>query len=366
MRESFLKMLNGDVPNKIVWTADIFYWIAGRKMAGQADTQWESELGYLKLCRELGIMPYYWYEKFWLGVPRYRNVDFTEDCSIPAKRISRWETPVGKLFSETVFVSESCSEACVKYPVENEEDLKTLLYLLEHRHLVPDCIDDYQNRLNLWAEYDGIPSIAMPRSPLSGFFYEWAGLQNGIYMLMDFTEIVKEILRLMEQQESPIMDAVCKLSPPVVHFADNLSSENFVSLFDSFMLEPYKRRLNRLHAAGVKCAVHLDGTVKGLLPKLANVGFDAIEALTPKPAGDITVEEMRTLTKNKDVILWGGMPGAMFAEPFTWNEIEKHIEDLIEAWNGTRFVIGVADQVPANGNIEFVKKISEFLKVAGK
>ena len=57
MRESFLKMLNGEIPNKIVWTADIFYWIAGRKMAGQADTQWESELGYLKLCKELGIMP---------------------------------------------------------------------------------------------------------------------------------------------------------------------------------------------------------------------------------------------------------------------------------------------------------------------
>ena len=55
----------------------------------------------------------------------------------------------------------------------------------------------------------------------------------------------------------------------------------------------HRRRIERLHAAGVKCAVHLDGTVKGLLPKLIGSGFDAIEALTPKPGGDLDVEEIR-------------------------------------------------------------------------
>jgi len=307
-------------------------------------------------------MPYYWYPKFWLGVPLYTEVVYAESSPVAGKRGCSWKTAVGQLRCETIFLQESCSEACIKYPVENEGDLKTMLYILEHRRMIPDCIDDYRKRMEMWVEYDGIPCIAMPRSPLACFFYEWAGLQNGIYMLMDYPEIVGDILRLMEEQESVILDAVCDLSPPLVHFADNLSSENFSSLFESFMAEPYKRRLRRLHNAGIKCAVHLDGTTRGLLPKLAGIGIDAIEALTPQPSGDITAADMRMLIGDTNVILWGGVPGIMFAEPFTWKQMKKHVENLIEVWKGTRFVVGVADQVAANGDIELVGKISELLK----
>ena len=35
--------------------------------------------------------------------------------------------------------------------------------------------------------------------------------------------------------------------------------------------------------AGVRAAVHLDGEVRGLLPRLAEVGFDAVESITPAP-----------------------------------------------------------------------------------
>ena len=52
-----------------------------------------------------------------------------------------------------------------------------------------------------------------------------------------------------------------------------------------------RARLERLHAAGVRAAVHLDGTLKGLLPKLAATGIDAIEAITPQPVGDLSLEE---------------------------------------------------------------------------
>ncbi|OHB54046.1 MAG: hypothetical protein A2Y12_13110 [Planctomycetes bacterium GWF2_42_9] len=362
MRESFLKLFKGGNADEIVWTADIFYWMAGKKVAGQVNSEWENEVGYLQFCKELGIMPYYWYKKFWLGVPRYTAIDFIESKSVLGSKRYVWKTAVGELWGETVFLKESCSEACAKYPVENEDDLKTLLYILEHRQMIPDCIEDYHERFELWVAYGGIPCIAMPRSPLSCFFYEWTGLQNGIYMLMDYPGLVGEILNLMEEQEIPILNAVCKLSPPLVHFADNLSSENFSSLFESFMAEPYKRRLSRLHNAGIKCAVHLDGTTRGLLPRLAELGIDAIEALTPYPSGDITSVEMRELINDTNAILWGGVPGAMFSEPFTWKHMKKHVEDLVQNWHGTRFIIAVADQVPANGNIKLVKKVSELLK----
>jgi hypothetical protein len=148
----------------------------------------------------------------------------------------------------------------------------------------------------------------------------------------------------------------------VLHFPDNLSSDNFTGYYDRYMSEHYRRRLNRLHDAGIRCAVHLDGTVRGLLPKLAADGFDAIEALTPRPGGDLPVEDMRPVAVNDQVILWGGMPGIMFSPPYSWSDVEKHIDRVLDCLQGEPFVLGVADQVPPDGNIEFVRRISETIK----
>ena len=52
--------------------ADLAYWIAGQQQAGTAKPQWSEEEGFLQLHKELGILPYYYYEpgKFWAAEPR--------------------------------------------------------------------------------------------------------------------------------------------------------------------------------------------------------------------------------------------------------------------------------------------------------
>jgi hypothetical protein len=152
------------------------------------------------------------------------------------------------------------------------------------------------------------------------------------------------------------------LAPPIVHFPDNLSSECTTGYYDNYMAAGHRRRIDRLHRAGVKCAVHLDGTVKGLLPKLERAGFDAIEALTPKPAGDLDVEEIRKLAASDTLILWGGVPGVMFAPPHDWAQMESHVHRLIECWGNRPFIMGVADQVPPDGNIEFCRNIAAIVR----
>ena len=361
MLESFLKILNGEKSEEIVWTGDVLYWIWGQTQAYNTFKGFDTEEGYLKFCQELGIMPYYWYEKFWLGNPEYKKVEVvTEMKGCERRRI--FKTPVGQLEERVSFTKQTCSEGYTKHLVKSREDLKVLLYILENRRMEPNCIDDYNERAELWRRYDGVPCIALPRSPLSAFFVEWAGVQDGVYLMFDCAELVESILDLFEEQEGPLVEAICNLDVPIVHFADNLTSETFTGFFDEFMAPRYKRRLEKLHAANIKCAVHLDGTVKGLLPKLAAVGIDAIEALTPKPAGDMEVEQMRDTAENEDVVLWGGIPGAVFSYPYTWDDMKKHVERVLESWDGQRFVLGIADQVPPDGDITMVKKISDLVK----
>jgi hypothetical protein len=342
MLEDFLKLLAGETPESVIWTADLSYWISGRQHDGTADPAWETEEGYLQLHRDLGVMPYYYYEKLWVAEAVYDDTVRSGQENQGDRVIRTLETPIGSLREESVFLPDSACYGVVK-------------------HMAPCNLDDYPQRRELWARYDGLPCLGLPRSPLPALAYEWAGLQNMVMLMYDCKDRVRQALALMAKQEAPILDAVCELAPPLVHFPDNLSSDNLTGYYDEHMRERHQQRLQQLHAVGAKAAVHLDGSVRGLLPKLIDVGFDAIEALTPQPAGDLTVNEMAEIPGSADVILWGGAPGVMFASPYTWEELRRHVDHVLETWSKRPFVLGVADQVPPDGDIEFCHKIHDML-----
>ena len=362
MLDAFLRLQNGEAPDEVVWTADITYWLDAQRQAGTAEPEWGTEEGFLRLHRELGIMPYYYYMGTVASDVVYAGgVEATTETS-PDGMTQRIRTPLGDLVEEFVFLPESCCYAPTKYLVESPGDLDIFLYALERRRLVPVNLEDYAERAERWREYDGLPVIDLRPSPLPAFGNKIAGVESMVYLLADCEDKVRRALAMMREQDEPILDAVCELAPPLVHFTDNLSSDNFTPYYEKFMREDHEYRVNKLHAAGVKCAVHLDGTVKGLLPKLVSAGFDAVEALTPKPVGDLTVGEMQDVAGSGSVILWGGVPGAMFAPPFTWERMERHVEHVLECWRGRPFVLGTADQIPPDGDISFCRKIADMLR----
>jgi len=354
--------LKGEIPDKIVWAADLSYWMEGRRADGTARAEWFTERGFLELHREHGVFPYYYYPKFCAFTEQYDEPVTIERQARGNITLQRITCPTGELTSQSAWLPESCCSGTTKHFIENERDLDIFLDLLQYRRLAVANLDDYRERLAAWEAWDGVPGLALPRSPLAALTAEWAGVENTVYLLLDCEEKVRAAMNLLEEQEAPILDAVCALAPPIVHFIDNLSSENLTGLYDDFMADRHRARLRRLHAAGTAGVVHLDGTVKGLLPKLAKVGFDAVEALTPQPAGDLDLAEMRALVEGTNTILWGGVPGVMFAPPYTWQDMRRHVERLLEAWLGHPFIIGVADQVPPDGDISFCKKIAEMIR----
>ena len=366
MLSSLHQLLLHQPPQRLVWTADLTYWTAGQTPETVAKNGWDSETGHLQLCRDLGILPYYWYENFWAGALTFDTVTILEETFPDGLHRKTWQTPLGSLTEESRFQSESFSQAITRYPVQDREGLQILLHMLENSQSSPTNLESYPVRSKNWGEYGGLPSLAMPRSPLPALFTEWTGVERGVYFLLDEPVLVSAILDRLEQLEAPVLEAVCRLAPPLVHFADNLTSEVYTPSCTELMEVRYSHRLQRLHAHGIRCAVHLDGTLKGLLPRLASVGIDAIEAITPQPVGDISLEEVRRLVEDATppgsrVILWGGLPGAMFAPPFTWQDMQCQVQRVIDAWQGAPFILGTADQVPPNGDINFVRRISEMV-----
>ena len=133
------------------------YWIAGQQQAGTAKPAWNTEEGHLQLHKELGILPYYYYEKFWAAEPRYDGSVELIDTKEGDKTIRRFRTPVGELCEESVYSPLSCSWGITKHFVESESDLDVLLYLLQHRRLEPANLADWPAASRLWQAYGGLP-----------------------------------------------------------------------------------------------------------------------------------------------------------------------------------------------------------------
>jgi len=163
MRDAFLQLLAGEPASQIIWTADITYWISGKQFQRKADPAWGNEEGCLKFCQSLGIMPYYWYEQFWLAEPHYDHRVRISTRTRGHLTQKAWQTPIGTIAEETTFSPDSCSIAHNKFAVTNKAELEVFRYLIEHRRLKPKCIGDYPERLELWQRYDGLPAIALPR-----------------------------------------------------------------------------------------------------------------------------------------------------------------------------------------------------------
>jgi hypothetical protein len=357
-RATLLETLAGAVPKKPVWTADISYWITGNERA-----EYQTEEGYLRFCDDLGCMPYYWYDSFWAAEREFPAGAVTTSTGADGiERRTTWSAGKRRLERVDRYSSSSWSQATVKHAVETAADLETLIDLVGSSNLAPSkALEEYPSRCAAWEAHDGIPSVGLPRSPLSAFINEWAGVEHGLLLLFDEPELCATLFELLESQEAPILEACIERGVRLVHFPDNLTSEVYAGLFDGFMSDCYLRRLAVLHRGGVLAAVHLDGTVAGLLPKLATTGIDAVEAVTPAPVGDIDAAAMRTMIEGSTTVLWGGVPGAMFAPPWSRDDMERHIRRLFEVWRGMPFVLGVADQVPPNGDIDTVARISELV-----
>jgi len=74
------------------------------------------------------------------------------------------------------------------------------------------------------------------------------------------------------------------------------------------------------------------------------------------------VEHLRELAGSK-IILWGGLPGVYFSKLYPERTLREMAMKVIRHnLSGHKFIIGVADQVPPDGDIARVRMITEIVE----
>jgi hypothetical protein len=359
-RQRLLAVLNGERPDAMPWFADLTYWYHAQKTAGTLPPEYEGDEGFVQLHVDHHVGYYLGYAPVWSDT--HENVEVASE-SAGHVATTRWKTPVGEIHGQTQYLPETFSSAPIKWPVTAPEDLRVLRYIADSTHTTP-TYERYKLLTRLCSGH-GHPTVLPPRSPVSQMLAQWTGAVNLSYLLADARTEVERTFEALGRAADGAYAAILGCGTPFVELPDNLTGEVVTRLFERYQFDYYLKRLEPLHAAGKKVGVHLDGTMHGILPLLVKTGLDFIESITPKPTGDVAVEDLRELA-GPDIILFGGMPGAMFAPPFTAREIRQQVELIVEhhwpaAGSGQvpKFILGAADQVPPNGDMGLVRLVGE-------
>lgn len=357
MRERLLEVFERGAARPLPWVADLTYWHSAHAACGTLDARYEGEEGLIRLHADLGCTLYFDYlYKPWDVVEETAEVSTEGDRTC---RVTTWRCRAGTLRQMSRYLQEAFCWAVVEYPVKTPADLAVVREIVRGRRYVPNP-QRYLARQAAVGEL-GLPCVILPRAPLAALMAEWAGVMGACYLVADAPGEVEETLSALREEFARGLQAAVGSPAPLLHLGDNLSAQNVGSLFDRYLQEDYECAARALHGAGKYVAVHLDGTLRGLLGRLAQTGVDAIESITPKPVGDMALEELRAAAGEK-VILWGGVPGAMFAPPFTVKDIDCQVECIRGLFEDRgRFIVGSADQVPPNGDIRRVRRIAERL-----
>ncbi|MCS7181136.1 MAG: uroporphyrinogen decarboxylase family protein [bacterium] len=240
-------------------------------------------------------------------------------------------------------------------------------YIFKNRKVSPNY-DEFERIDKKWGIY-GIPVALAPCcvSPLQTLITRWAGIQKVIDIFIEDPNILEETIELLQYLDNEIFEIIENSPSLIVIFPENLSAEvTGKNLIEKYEMPYWKKRIKQLKDKGKFVGIHNDGTLKGSLHLLIESGFDFVEAVTPSPVGDMNIEEIFKVCDEK-IIIWGGIPGAIFSPLYKDDYFENYIRNLILfVKNKNNFVLGVADQVPPDAPKERICKVREILEKYGR
>lgn len=381
-REDILKLLRGEQPEYLPWCGDLSYWIdylqedhlmpekylteapvkdgpANKGLAGRFE-----EKGLQMLHRDLGVGLYL--QGYFPFQEQYNNIEYSyyEDPQ-EGTRTTVFKTPYGELREIWKFLPATYSWAPYEYLIKGAEDLAALKYIYENISYLPDY--GLAELRSATIGDQGIVVVYAPKSPLMELVALKAGLETVVELYMDEPELLEETLEVMEKKVDEAVKIALAAPADCIFFPENLSSEMVGgTLYDEYMEFVHKKWTMWAKEAGRPSFVHLDGTLKPLLTKLSKSGFDVIEAVTPKPVGDVAVEDLRDYVE-EDTIVWGGIPGGFFTDDVSDEDFDKFVIETIQKMKEKgRFALGVADQVVPGSSFKRIHRVSELVEQYGK
>jgi hypothetical protein len=269
-----------------------------------------------------------------------------------------YETPVGRQVAIHRKSPNSRSAITVKWEVTTEEELKVAAWREENTAWAWDPAQ-YEKAVREDGDL-GAATMFMPRMNVQSLYIEKMGCEEGIYALYDWPDTVQAYFRALEESHGRLMDVINRSPVDIINFGENIHSGTLSpELFLKYHLPACQRRCEKLHQAGKFICSHWDGDCKPLLPYARETGLDGIEAITPKPQGDVTLEEIKEALGDQ-LFLLDGIPAVYFDHTFPESVLVECTRRVIELF-APKLVLGISDEISSHGDIERVRVVGRIV-----
>jgi len=361
-RERVLTLLSGGRPDRVPWFGDLDYWATSLIGRDLKPSGFKESAAYIDWHRDLRVG--FYLQGCFPFRTIFENCRVTERREGPARR-RRVETPHGTLTETWTWLPESFAEAPTEYLIKSATDLRAYRYMFENVRFEPDYA--FAGRRARQVGEMGIVLCYLPKSPLMQMVALDAGIATVTELHADAPGELAATLAAVRSAHDRAAGIALESPAEVLMIPENLSSEVVGPRFYELGMRDYHETwTGRIAAAGKFSCVHLDGTLKGLLRQVSGAGFTFVEAMTPAPVGDLAVERWAEWCGNTRTVLWGGLPGSYFTDKVAEAEFERHVRAVLNVMTAqSRYVLGVADQVPPDGLERRVRRVAELVDEFG-
>ena len=246
----------------------------------------------------------------------------------------------------------------LKWEVESIEDLKIATWREENATWEWD-----QEKYEYWMDKTGdlgAPTMFMPRMNVQSLYIEKMGVENGIVAMYEWRDEIETFFAKLEDNHERLIDVINQCPIEIINYGENIHAGTLSpELFLKYHLPACQRRSDKLHQAGKFVCSHWDGDTKPLLKYAKETGLDGIEAITPIPQGDVTLEEIKE-GLGDELFFMDGIPAVYFDHTFSEKTLLEFTEKLIDMF-APKLILGISDEISSTGDVERIRLVDKLV-----
>jgi hypothetical protein len=348
-----IAVFEGQDPGRFLWQPRLEYWYETNKRRGSLPPG----MGDFSL---IDIYDYCHASIRYFTKPlkqRYKKTEVTERWLNEYSKERIFRTPLGELREVHHYDEIKLTSYPSEFRIKTLKDFELQEFLLHDEEWFWDE-EEFQFAVEM-VGYRGLPQFYFRRSPLQGLFIEYFGFEKTIFLMFDNPGILERYKEAASAADDAMYRVICNCPVKILNFGENIDAHMVSPLiWDKHLLPYYHKRDRQLKEAGKFTHIHVDGAMKPLIMKIRNSPFDGIEACTPLPQGDVSLDEIKKAVGNR--VLLDGIPAIFFLNDYPFEGVISFLRQLIDMFH-PRLILGISDELPPDADIERVRVIGEVI-----
>ena len=285
-----------------------------------------------------------------------KSCHFSEDGR--STILTELQTPAGTLTMKQVDQQLDTAAGRTVFTVEKffkgPEDYKKLLAWIKARKFIP-AYEKYRKTVAGLGR-DFIIRTGIGLDPLHMMINQYMGIET---FCMEWEDNRDEIMKIYDAlvEEPRLQSEIIADSPAkFLNYGGNIVAEIIGrERFEKFVMPCFQETANILHSKGKLMGSHFDANCKNIADLIDRSGFDYIEAFTPDPDTDMTMQDAYKAWPDK--VMWMNFPSSIHLSDY--KTIKETAIGILDDSKGKHLLIEVSEDVPDSRWRESFKAIMD-------